>query len=61
MLSSGSKDNISAIVVKLPGAKIGPSENGGVEGRRKLRGVQFDARTGSPIVQSKSNTSNEYY
>jgi hypothetical protein len=47
--SVGSKDNISAIVIKLPGAVIGPASNGGVDGRRKARGTQFDQRTGSPL------------
>lgn len=36
-LDKGSKDNISAVVVKLPGAKIGPASNGGVEKRRADR------------------------
>lgn len=56
-LDKGSKDNISTIIVKLPGAKIGPESNGGVDGRRKQRGVQFDARTGSPISGERSKTS----
>ena len=29
-LLKGSKDNISALLVKLPGAKLGPSTNGGI-------------------------------
>lgn len=36
-LDKGSKDNISATVVKLPGAKMGPEASGGVEGRRQQR------------------------
>ncbi len=36
-LDKGSKDNISATVVKLPGAHLGPESNGGVEGRRQHR------------------------
>lgn len=36
-LIKGSRDNISAVVVKLSGAKIGPAENGGVLKRRSLR------------------------
>lgn len=36
-LNKGSKDNVSVVVVKLPGATIGPASNGGVDGRRKLR------------------------
>lgn len=36
-LNKGSRDNVSAIVLRLVGAKLGPSENGGVWGRRKLR------------------------
>lgn len=34
---AGSKDNISATVVKLPGAVLGPPANGGVERRRQQR------------------------
>lgn len=33
----GSKDNISAIVAIFPGAKFGPSSNGGVMRRREER------------------------
>eukprot|EP00286_Rhodomonas_abbreviata_P017842 CAMPEP_0181324710 /NCGR_PEP_ID=MMETSP1101-20121128/20513_1 /TAXON_ID=46948 /ORGANISM="Rhodomonas abbreviata, Strain Caron Lab Isolate" /LENGTH=333 /DNA_ID=CAMNT_0023432921 /DNA_START=141 /DNA_END=1138 /DNA_ORIENTATION=+ len=36
-LNKGSRDNISAMVVKLPGATIGPASNGGVDGRRLQR------------------------
>jgi len=36
-LIKGSRDNISAVVVKLPGASIGPVEIGGVLKRRALR------------------------
>jgi len=36
-LDKGSKDNISAVVVKLPGAKFGAESNGGVDGRRANR------------------------
>lgn len=36
-LNKGSKDNVSAVVVKLPGATIGPVSNGGVDARRKAR------------------------
>jgi len=36
-LNKGSKDNISAMVVKLPGANIGPETGGGVAGRREKR------------------------
>lgn len=36
-LDKGSKDNISAVVVKLPGASFGPSEGGGVTRRRQVR------------------------
>jgi hypothetical protein len=35
--SLGSKDNISALVVKLPGAVIGPASLGGVARRREQR------------------------
>lgn len=34
-LQKGSRDNISCIIAKLPGAVIGPAENGGVMGIRK--------------------------
>ena len=33
----GSKDNISAVVVRLSGATLGPVEQGGVSMRRKNR------------------------
>lgn len=36
-LDKGSKDNISAVVVKLAGAKIGPASNGGIDARRERR------------------------
>lgn len=36
-LAKGSRDNISCVAVKLPGAKIGPVGNGGVAARRKKR------------------------
>jgi len=36
-LKKGSRDNISAVVVQLPGAVVGPPENGGVMGRRRKR------------------------
>jgi len=36
-LNKSSKDNISAMLVKLPGAKIGPASNGGVDKRRENR------------------------
>lgn len=36
-LDKGSKDNISAVVAKLPGAKLGPVSNGGVDARRAQR------------------------
>jgi len=58
-LDKGSKDNISTILVKLPGCVIGPESNGGVDGRRKQRGMQFDARTGSPII-SNNNDINKF-
>ncbi len=38
----GSRDNISAIVVQLPGAVIGPSENGGVTRLREMRSAGRD-------------------
>lgn len=36
-LERGSKDNISCVVVKLPGAEIGPESNGGVAAMRAKR------------------------
>jgi hypothetical protein len=36
-LRAGSKDNISAMLVKLPGAVFGPESNGGVDKRRQQR------------------------
>ncbi len=36
-LDKGSKDNISAVVAKLPGARFGPASNGGVDARRAER------------------------
>lgn len=39
-LDIGSKDNISAVVVQLPGATIGPESNGGVLGRRAARDAE---------------------
>jgi len=36
-LGKGSKDNISAVVVRLAGATIGPPEGGGVDARRNER------------------------
>ena len=33
----GSRDNISAVVVRLPGAVIGPASNGGVARLREQR------------------------
>ena len=35
----GSRDNISAVVIKLPGAVIGPASNGGVARLRELKSV----------------------
>lgn len=47
-LNKGSKDNISAVVVILPGAQITPGE--GVQGRRRSRmnGNRPDSYPGSP-------------
>jgi hypothetical protein len=36
----GSRDNISAVVVQLPGAKVGPAENGGVDRLREHRNAK---------------------
>lgn len=41
-LFKGSKDNISAVVVQLPAAKIGPASGGGVNGRRADRAYLDD-------------------
>jgi len=38
-LDKGSKDNISAIVIRLSGAELGPVENGGILERRRQREV----------------------
>lgn len=40
----GSKDNISAVVAKLPGAVIGDEINGGVDARRKARQLAQQAQ-----------------
>ena len=34
-MQPGSRDNISAVVAKLPGAQLGPASNGGVASLRK--------------------------
>jgi len=39
-LNKGSRDNISAVVVILPGATIGPIEGGGVLARRAQRDIE---------------------
>jgi len=39
-LLKGSRDNISAVVVRFPGATIGPAETGGVMARRAKREAQ---------------------
>lgn len=48
-LLKGSKDNISSIIVKLPGAILGPVENGGVDAiranRNKSRSTEDPANT----------------
>lgn len=44
-LDKGSKDNISAVVVKLPGAKLGPEANGGVDAIRLTRKSAQQAAT----------------
>ena len=51
----GSRDNISAVVVKLPGAKVGPLRNGGVAKRRQLR---VDAKGKSKLDDSSQNNNN---
>lgn len=48
-LNKGSRDNISAVVVQLPGAKFGPASGGGVMMRRQRR----DAA--NPPASEKSN------
>jgi serine/threonine protein phosphatase PrpC len=60
-LNKGSKDNISAIVVKLSGAMIGPAENGGVLGRRRYRqggsatSTSFDSSLAPPPTDIDSD------
>lgn len=39
----GSKDNISAVLVKLPGAKLGPASNGGIDAIREKKAKQREA------------------
>jgi len=49
-LLKGSKDNISALLVKLPGAVIGPPTNGGIFSwrRKKITSLQHRKRSPSP-------------
>lgn len=56
-LDKGSKDNISAVIVKLPGAQIGAGE--GVVGRRRARqnAHRPDSFPGSP--EGKADLSSE--
>lgn len=56
-LNKGSKDNISALLVKLPGARIGPISNGGVDLRRQLRDNTLQQQDDSTNKQS-SNSNN---
>lgn len=46
VVSVGSRDNISAVVVQLPGATIGPASGGGVLGRRTARDAANPPDTG---------------
>ena len=39
----GSKDNISAVLVKLPGTKLGPASNGGIDAIREKKAKQREA------------------
>ena len=50
---TGSRDNISAVVVKLPGAKLGNANGGGVMARRAERAEQEKAS------ESNANESNK--
>ena len=50
-LNKGSRDNISAIVVKFQGAKVGPASNGGVNRIREER---------LKLQQAQSSNSTEY-
>jgi serine/threonine protein phosphatase PrpC len=45
-LDKGSRDNISAVVVKLPGAVIGPKEGGGVDKMREAREARINESRG---------------
>ncbi len=47
-LDKGSRDNISAIVVKFQGAKVGPTSNGGVNGIREARLKLQQAQNSNP-------------
>ena len=47
-LNKGSKDNVSAVVVNLPGAKFGDASGGGVEARRQQRMSAEAARAAPP-------------
>lgn len=57
-LNKGSKDNISSVIVILPGAKFGPESQGGVAARRKQRqeadntAARPDSYPGSPDGKS---------
>ncbi len=56
-LDKGSRDNISAIVVKFQGAKIGPKSSGGVTGIReaRLKQQQSQLQGSNPTDEVTSN------
>jgi len=49
-LLKGSRDNISAVVVKLPGARIGDASGGGVMARRAARAEQEQLNNSTPSI-----------
>ena len=49
VILTGSKDNVSAMLVKLPGAVLGPASNGGIDRLRESRqGYAMNAIDESP-------------
>lgn len=47
-LDKGSKDNISAVVARLPGARLGPASNGGVDALRAERNATKQTTASEP-------------
>jgi len=56
-LNKGSKDNISALLVKLPGAMIGPITNGGID-KRRLQRATANSDTDNSLKHSNITSSN---